>query len=129
MAFIENNPFGKMRGSMGPLTFTSNRAGSFMRLKKPQFIPKALMQSVSQSCFGGMSSVYKSISSINKANWKTFANTIYVPLNRKSTKLFSGFQAFNSINTSAMNSNKRFSAAYITKILWKSAEWKAKTLP
>ena len=107
MARVLGNPFGELRGKVGGIVFSRNRAGQFTR----GYVKPAQANSVAQANarlnFGDASQQYSALTSFNKIQWQTFANAVYNPLRRTNIGQYNSQQAYIGIKQSAKMSQEK----------------------
>jgi hypothetical protein len=98
MAQLNGQMFGDMKGKLGGMVFTRNKAGKVVRaLVKPTDAKTPQQQSV-RARFSNAAASYHSLTAAQLSGWGQFASTNFVPKKSKSTVSFSGYQAFTSCN-------------------------------
>jgi len=107
MARVLGNPFGELRGKVGGIVFSRNRAGQFTR----GYVKPAQANSVAQANarlnFGDASQQYSALTSFNKIQWQTFANAVYNPLRKTNIGQYNSQQAYIGIKQSAKMSQEK----------------------
>lgn len=94
--------FGEMRGKLGSMVFARNKGGAYARQYAKPVDPRTVAQLTARSKFGGASSIYHSLSDMDKVAWNNFASSVF---NAKTGKVgvASGFNAFVSLATVVSN--------------------------
>ena len=103
MAIVKNNPFGDVKGSIGPLTFTSNKAGQILRLNTPTHPSHVSSNLVNSVHLGLVSSLWRKLSDQQRHDWNDFALNNYIPFRTGNLSKRSGFTAFTAINSNILS--------------------------
>jgi hypothetical protein len=83
MAFVVNNPFGQMRGSLGAQVFQRSASGKdVVRKKVTPINPKTTAQRMARTNFGAAATAFKTLSSANQLLWQSYAASVGVKQGR-----------------------------------------------
>lgn len=94
MATVKSNPFGPVRGRVGPLVFSANGSGDIVRqLVQPSFnLSDSQTQSTNNLKF--LAKMWQSLTSDQKSGFNFWAVNGFKPLKSKNVKKYSGFSVF-----------------------------------
>lgn len=99
MALINGQFFGDMKGKVGGIVMSRNKAGKVARQYIVPTDAKSAQQVVQRGRFGTAVTAWNTLSSLARSAWNTFASTIFKPKRKQSSGSYSGYQAFCSVNT------------------------------
>lgn len=100
MALINGQFFGDIKGKVGGVVFSRNKAGKIMRQKVKGTDAKSGQQVVQRTRWSNAVSAWAILAGELKSAWGTFANSVFQPKKPKTTVAYTGFQAFTSLNAS-----------------------------
>jgi len=102
---IGGSPLGEVRGKVGGLVYSANRAGQYIRAYRIPVNPRTLAQDRARSAFGTASGTYHHLSGSEKSSWQAFASGVYSPKIGINVGQFSGFNAYTSLRAIVENCN------------------------
>jgi len=105
MARLTGFTLGELRGKMGGLVFSRNKAGAYIRALVTPVNPQTVRQQTARYSFGNNSILFQNLSSFQKNCWETFARTHFNPLKGNSTGIYSGGNAFVALRSSVNQGN------------------------
>jgi len=105
MARLTGFTLGELRGKMGGLVFSRNKAGAYIRALVTPVNPQTVRQQTARYSFGNNSILFQALSSFQKNCWETFARTHFNPLKGNSTGIYSGGNAFVALRSSVNQGN------------------------
>lgn len=100
-----------MSGSIGGVTASNNKSGSYFRQRKSGTQPNSIAQLKAKSNFGSGAGIFRTFGGAFIAVWNGFAQGIFSPKNKANTGQYSGQNAFQSLMTcynNAIASNRAF---------------------
>lgn len=99
MAEVTSNLLGQLSGRIGGLVFSKNGSGSYVKEYVVGSDAKSLQQIQSRNRFSVMASHWRLLTQSQKNSWKVYANTLFVAKHPKPSAVYSGYEAFVSLNT------------------------------
>lgn len=97
MARVVSWLIGELRGSISGQTYSRNARGAYVRARVTGTNPNTVAQQNARTAFGSASTLFKSLNPTVKANFATFASTVFVPFGRVQDGLTTAAQAFTSL--------------------------------
>lgn len=99
MAIITQSPLGQFSGRLGSLIFSKNQNGNYVKSYVVGTDAKSLAQIAMRQRFSVMATHWRALSAEQKKQWKDFALTNFVPKHPRQNTIYSGYEAFVSLNT------------------------------
>ena len=106
MARLTGFTLGELRGKMGGIVFSRNKAGAYIRALVTPVNPQTVRQQTARYRFGNASILFQNLSANVKDCWETFARTHFNPLKGNSTGIYSGGNAFVALFQSVGQGNQ-----------------------
>jgi len=106
MARLTGFTLGELRGKMGGVVFSRNKAGAYIRALVTPVNPQTVRQQTARYRFGNASILFQNLSAAAKDCWETFARTHFNPLKGNSTGIYSGGNAFVALRQSTGQGNQ-----------------------
>ena len=106
MARLTGFTLGELRGKMGGLVFSRNKAGAYIRALVTPVNPQTVRQQTARYRFGNASILFQNLSAAAKDCWEVFARTHFNPLKGNSTGIYSGGNAFVALRQSTGQGNQ-----------------------
>lgn len=107
MAKTKNSILDGIRGRVGPLSFSVNKGGNYVKLRKKSVNPKTAAQVAQQNRFRNNAGGWNPLTQAIKQAWNTFATQTYNPLRRINKGQYSGVSAFKAIKGAIQNFNDK----------------------
>lgn len=113
---IINNPFGDVRGTVGGLVFSQNKAGAYVSRKRILNNKRTSEQINCRSQFSESSSAWKSLSPEAQKKWNSFSSHNFEPLIKRKNDNPNGHNAYTSLRHVISSSNRKVVDLRIVKM-------------
>lgn len=97
MAIVIGSPIGNLSGKLGGMVFARTPGRSVVRGFTKPTQPNTSAQLTARAMFGSASQSYHSLSDVEKANWESYAKTIFNAKDQTQEGQWSGSNAFVSL--------------------------------
>lgn len=106
MALIVANPFGEIKGKLGGIVFTKNKAGQIARVYSANSKASSPAQKANRITFAQVSKAWRNLDVAEGQAWETYAQYVYSPLGKTNHGQYSGYNSFMAAQGAAINSNR-----------------------
>lgn len=103
---IGGSMIGELSGKLGGNVFARNKSGAYIRQYVIPVNPNTEAQIAARTSFGTVSSSYHALNSVEKNQWQSFAQNLYLPKNGLNSGQYSGFNAFIALHNVVQNANR-----------------------
>ncbi len=102
-------------GSLAGTTASRNKGGQYLKERSNPVQPNTIAQQSAKAAFGAASSIFGTFIASEKTLWNQMAQTIFSPRMATNEGQFSGFQAFQSLQT-AFSASIRIGRTYAIQV-------------
>lgn len=103
-AKVLNSTFGQLSGKLGGVVFSRNAGGDYVRAGVTGVNPQTQAQLRARNAFASVTTLFRTLTSMQKTLWQEFADNWYSPRSGGNTGQFSAYNAFIALRSTVQQS-------------------------